>query len=307
MAYTSVYYSAKPGFGWDATKNTWLDIRRDYGHRRWNQYGMFGNVNSQGQAVEGVTRVTQPNPLMGTTTAKTAIVKAGTYLVNGGTQLWVNGACDHLFGTVSGKPQSGVVDFKVSCGSENDMTVVLLNNYDEDSDGVYEYCMMTLTASTVDTLGSIVPGTPGKVATSCQAGSTVSSAVTAVASYSESGTFVHVDDAVGLCGLNYKPLGPGEGTDLNDYTVATDNMFDNVQRVTTVAQVAALANGATTLVVADAVALLGDLDLTVPGNTFIQCGTDTIIKVVSYIRGDAAANQNQIILTGVDGLTATSQ
>jgi len=313
MAYTSVHYSAATGFGWDITKNTWLDIRRDYGHRRWNKYGMFGNVNRAGQAVEGVTRVTKPNLAMGTTTARTAIVKAGTYLIDTSTQLWVIGACDHLFGvkTYDAQGQLAGVDFKVSCGSEDEVKVTQLNNYDEDSDGIYEYCMMTVDVTTITKLGIVIPGTVGQVATSCQAGSTVSVllASAGVASYSESGAFMHVEDAVGLCGLNYKPLGPGEGTNLQDYTVATNNMLDNVQRVTTVAQVAALANSATTLIVADAVALLGDLDLTVPVNTFIQCGTDPIIQVVSYIRGDAAANPNQVTLTGptVNELTTAAQ
>ena len=281
-AYTEEHYTNAIG-GWTDAKSKWADIRRDYGHRRWNKYGMFGNINSKHEAVEGISRITHANPQMATTSFGKTTVRAGSYIINTGTELLVNGACNVLFGTET----SGTV----SCGSDSAMTVTAVADHDDDGDGVNDFCTLTITTGTSDTVGANAPGTAGVAETTCQAGSTVTNTATvtnagwsnaaAVTSFGSTSKFVNVEDALGLCGLEFKPLGHGETGDANDYTVFTADLEDRVQGVTKVKQAAALGTG-TELEVENIYDLLGETSVAaaVAGTivVYVECGGE-ILKV----------------------------
>ena len=143
-SYTATHYPSATGFGW-AAGSEWADIRRDYGHRRWNKYGMFASVNSKKEPVEGVTHVTHANPQLGTTEFGQTTVMAGSGLKKDGTALRVNGACEVLFG--KGVTTATSQSKSVSCGSDSDMTVTAYTDRDANADGVYDFCELTLTAA----------------------------------------------------------------------------------------------------------------------------------------------------------------
>ena len=131
------------------------------------------------------------------------------------------------------------------------------------------------------------PGSGTTPESNCGPGATVAFADYAGGSFrpsfDESGIsrskFVHVDDAVALCGLNFKPLGPRAAdnldADADHYTVDTLDLDDRVQGVTTVNQADALADTNTELVVKEPFALLGALGTF---DAYVQCG-DAILKV----------------------------
>ena len=296
-AYTAVHYSTAAGFGW-AAMNEWADIRRDYGHRRWNKYGMFANVNSKHEAVEGVSRITHANPQMAATAFGKATVRAGSFIVDNGDSLTVDGACEVLFG--KGVTTSTGLTYDVACGSDPVMRVTAIADRDDDGDGVFDFCALTITAATAGAtpgeLGANAPGTAGKAETTCQAGSTVSLSGTAVPSFASTSKVVNVEDAVGLCGLNFKPLGTAE-TDANDYTVDTDDLEDRVQGVTTAAAAYDQAAAATVLDVKSVYDLLGAETTGV-----VECG-GTIFTVSAATRPDEA-NPNRLTVADVGAAAA---
>merc|ERR1719163_1034869 len=299
-SYTATHYPTATGFGWNLE---WADIRRDYGHRRWNKYGMFASVNSKKEPVEGVTHVTHANPQLGTTEFGQTTVMAGSGLKQGGTALRVNGACEVLFGkgvtTATGQSKS------VSCGSDSAMTVTAYTDHDANADGVFDFCELTLDANTVEA-GGLAPNAPGSGTTpesNCGPGATVSFAAYAGGSFDESGIsrskFVHVDDAVALCGLNFKPLGPRAADDAmtpdaDHYTVDTLDLDDRVQGVTTVNQAPPLADTNTALVVKDPFALLGEVG-TLAAAAYVQCG-DAILKVTAAVAADETTDPGKLTI-----------
>jgi hypothetical protein len=124
-------------------------------------------------------------------------------------------------------------------------------------------------------VGANAPGTAGLAETSCQAGSPVTY-LAAVASFDEKRKAVDVEDAVGLCGLDFKPLGGPTAGAVTDYDVDTSGLNNTVRQVTTVNQNLALADADTALIVADARAIMG-----VDTAGVIKCGNDYTIRVTA--------------------------
>ena len=168
-AYTFTHYSDATGFGWDAAKAKWADVRRAYGHRRWNTYGMFANLDRAGKPVEGVTRVTHPNPQRGTTAFGKTTVRQGSFLINAGTSLIVNGGREVLFGKIDGAAETA--NRNIACGTDAVIETTDAVDHDEDGDGIADYCVLAITGNTADKVGDNAPGTAGKAETTCQAGS----------------------------------------------------------------------------------------------------------------------------------------
>ena len=229
---------------------------------------------------------------MATTSFGKTTVRAGSFLKDGDTKLLVNGGCNVLFGSAT----TGTV----ACGSDDAITVTAVANYDDDGDGVNDFCELTVTTGTVDDVGTNAPGTAGKATTTCQAGSTVTNAV-AVTSFASTSKFVNIEDALGLCGLEFKPLGHGEGGDANDYTVNTDDLEDRVQGVTKVNQAAAVAVNDVALVVENVYDLMGEANVAAARgagtiSVYIECGGKAVL-VTDIDPPDDAFNPNRLTVT----------
>jgi hypothetical protein len=291
-AYTSTFFNTGAGFSWT---NGPADIRRDYGHRRWQKYGMFASVDKNNKPVEGVTRITMGVPQFGTTSFGATTVKEGSFLVNAGTSLLVNGKCELLFGagvtTLAGSQT-------IACGTDSAITVTAIADLTGLSGDAY--CNLTVTTGTVDAVGANAPGTANQAATTCQGGAPVTLQITSpsgvAVSFTQSGTFVHVEDALALCGLDFRPLGTTDAGAVTDYDVVTSDLEDFIAGVTTVSQAAALANADTTLDVVSTQALLGTVG-TFP--IFVLCGK-AILKVSAATRS-GVATPNRLTFTANAG------